>query len=284
MKYYDIHFLLSPSSQDLCDVLSALIADLGFESFVYQPHGLNAYIPCTLYNSESLDAVLASFPVPGVAISYESSAAPDENWNAQWEQEGFRPISIGDEIHVHDTRVEPRADVAYDICINPCQAFGTGSHQTTRLLLAHLAQASLAGKRVIDAGTGTGILAIMCSMRGAAGVLAYDIDAWSVRNAQSNAALNGVTNIEVREGDSSVLLPTDNAHFVIANINRNILLADMARFAAALLPGGQLLLSGFYTHDAEVLCQRAEELGLKPMATAQEGEWAMLVLEQQEQV
>lgn len=278
MKYYSVDFKLSPCNEAYCDVLSAEIAMLGFESYEYGADGVTGYIPCHLFSSEELDCTLAAYPIEGVKIEYTVEEAPDENWNAVWEQEGFQPIRIEDLICVHDTRT-PAQDVTYDITINPCQAFGTGSHQTTRMLLRMLSETDLEGKRVIDAGTGTGILAIMCHMRGAAQIMAYDIDEWSVRNAQSNALLNGMEGMEVREGDSSVITPDDKAHLLLANINRNILLADMERFANALLPGGKLLMSGFYTDDIAILAERAAALGLKVREERNDGEWAMLLLE-----
>ncbi len=279
MKYYNVRFGVCPFDEAFCDILSEEIAPLGFESFEYLPQGMSGYIPCHLLDCKALDQRLEAYPIEGVEIAYKVEEAPDENWNATWEQEGFRPIHIGNQICVHDTRSAAPENVKYDITINPCQAFGTGSHQTTQMLLTHLSQADLEGKDVIDAGTGTGILAIMCRMRGAAHVLAYDIDEWSVRNALSNAELNGVEGIDVREGDCNVLRPEDKAHLLIANINRNILLADMAQFRRALLPGGQLLLSGFYPQDADILTAHAATLGLKKTAEKQEGDWAMLLLE-----
>ena len=278
MKYYSIEFRMTPCNEAFCDVLSAEIAELGFESFEYLPNGIVGYVPCNLFNQEKLDSALAVFPIDGVEITYTVENAPDENWNATWEQEGFRPIHIDGLICVHDTRT-PAQQVQYDITINPCQAFGTGSHQTTQMLLKYLSEAKLEGKQVIDAGTGTGILAIMCKMRGAGNVLAYDIDEWSVRNAISNAELNNIEGIEVREGDCSVLTENDKAHLLIANINRNILLADMETFAQALLPGGQLLLSGFYTSDIPILVEHAKGLNLKLAKEMNNGEWAMILLE-----
>lgn len=278
MKYYSIDFKLSPCNEAFCDVLSGEIAALGFESYEYGEDGIVGYIPCNLFDKDELDNTLAAFPIEGVQIEYTQTEAPDENWNALWEQEGFKPIRIENLICVHDTRT-PAQDVTYDITINPCQAFGTGSHQTTRMLLKFLSETDLRGKRVIDAGTGTGILSFMCRMRGAEQILAYDIDEWSVRNTIDNARLNGIEDIEVREGDSSVLTPDDKANLLIANINRNILLADMERFANALLPHGNMLLSGFYVQDIPVLAERASQLGMRVVEERAEEEWAMILLE-----
>ena len=278
MKYYSVEFRLSPCNEAYCDVLFAEIAALGFESYEYNQEGIVGYIPCNNFNGDELNKILSEFPVENVDIKYEVNSAPDENWNALWEQEGFQPIHIDNLICVHDTRTATQ-DVKYDITINPCQAFGTGSHQTTRMLLKILSEMDLTDKKVIDAGTGTGILSIMCFMRGASDILAYDIDEWSVRNAIYNAQMNGAENIEVREGDCNVLKPEDKAHLLIANINRNILIADMEKFADALLPHGLLLLSGFYVDDIPLLEKRAGQLGMKLTETRNSEEWAMVLFE-----
>ena len=185
MKYYEVNFHLEPQSEDMADILSALIAELGFETFEYTPTGLRAYIQRELMDEQRLNEIVSNFPVPGIRICYLCTDAPDEDWNEEWEKEGFQPILIGDSIGVHDTKhaIPP---VKYDILIHPRQAFGTGSHQTTRMILTQLSEMDLRGKSVIDAGTGTGILAIMAMKRGAAKVKAYDIDEWSVENAQQN--------------------------------------------------------------------------------------------------
>lgn len=280
MRYYCVNFQITPCEEAFADVLSATIAALGFDSFAYTETGLQAYIPCTMLDTDKIDLCLAGYPVENVEISYSVEAVPDENWNTTWEQEGFHPIHIPGGVYVHDTRSDARTDVPYDIVINASMTFGTGSHETTSMLLGLLAGMPLEGQRVVDAGTGTGILAILCSMRGACGVLAYDIDERSVQNAQDNIAQNGCKGISVKLGDCHVLEQEEPAYgLVIANINRNILLHDMPYFRQVLKKGGKLLLSGFYQQDTAMLCGKATELGMKLVRKETSGDWAALLFE-----
>lgn len=304
MKYYEVKFHIVPASDVASDILSALLADEGFEAFEPISDGLLAWVQQSQFSVEGVDGVLEAFPLPDTSIKFSVSEAPDENWNQQWEQEGFRPIVIQDDeaagglvqICIHDTSHEDVPQANYDICINPCQAFGTGSHETTRMILRQLLDMPLSGRRVVDAGTGTGILAIMCRMLGASYVLAYDIDEWSVRNAQSNLLLNGIEDgVDVLLGDNSVLLekaeeedgtiiPTVSElppSLLIANINRNILLADMPTFACSLEEDGELLLSGFYTQDVPVLLEEAAKCGMVLKKQMKDSNWALLLLKKE---
>lgn len=298
MKYFEVIFhIKSVQKQIAADILSALLADEGFEAFESSDNGLLSWVQQSVYTQEGVDNVIATFPLPDTVITYSVSEAPDQNWNSQWEQEGFRPIVIREcdtpdspvMIAIHDTSHTDVPQARYDISINPCQAFGTGSHETTRMILRHLLSMPMQGRIVIDAGTGTGILAILCNMLGAAQVLAYDIDDWSVRNAQSNLLLNGIhEGVQVFLGDSSVLytcLETGDCSvaptLVIANINRNILLADMSRFASVLSVGGELLLSGFYTQDVPALLACAAENGLTLEYSTQDAGWALVLLKKE---
>lgn len=261
-------------------MLSAEIADLGFDSFAYTENGLQAFIPCTLLNTDKIDLYLADFPIENVEIGYAVEAVPDENWNTTWEQESFRPIHIPGGVYVHDTRSSAMTNVPYDITINASMTFGTGSHETTSMLLRLLTEMPMKGLRVVDAGTGTGILAILCRMREAASVLAYDIDERSVENAQDNIVLNHCDKISVKLGDCHLLEQEEPSYdLVIANINRNILLHDMPFFRHILKKNGKLLLSGFYHQDAEMLCEKAITLGMKLKRKENNGEWTALLFE-----
>lgn len=279
MKYNEVNFHIEPQSEDMADILSALISELGFEAFEYTPTGLRAYIQRELLDEKRLSEILRDFPVSSIRISYLCMDAPDEDWNEEWEKEGFQPILIGDTIGVHDTRhtIPP---VKYDILIHPRQAFGTGSHQTTRMILTQLSEMDLTGKSVIDAGTGTGILTIMAMKRGAAKVKAYDIDEWSVKNAQQNLLLNEIkSGVEILLGDANCIEEERDKDLLVANINRNILLADMPTFLKTLKRGGKMILSGFYEDDIPILMDKAKILGLSLKGKRNEEEWAMLLLE-----
>ena len=278
MKYYKVDFTVHPFSQEACDVLSALLADIGFETFVPTSDGITAYVQQTILDKDAMQAVINDFIIPDISISHDISEAPDENWNQRWEQEGFQPIILDDIVCVHDTSHTDVPQCRYDIIINPRMAFGTGTHPTTQQILRQLCKMNLCDLRVIDAGCGTGVLGLLCSMRGAVDVFSYDIDSWSAENTLINAKLNGIHNIEVRCGDASVLPQNGDRDLLIANINRNILLADMPRFARSLRTGAHLLLSGFYESDIPMLQSAASDLGFVPVLQTVSDTWAMLML------
>ena len=279
MKYYEVIFSIKPFLEAYSDVLSASLAEIGFESFIPTDMGLSAYIQQTVFEEEKLKSIIGEFHIDGIQMNFEVSEAEYDDWNSVWEEEGFHPIVIDDSIVIHDVKHADVPTLPYDIIISPKLAFGTGSHQTTRMILRELSEMDLKEKKVIDAGTGTGILSIMCIKRGASDVFAYDIDEWSVENTKDNLLLNGIYNqITIEEGDSSVLSKTDNADLLIANINRNILMNDLPVFCSKLKPKGQLLLSGFYTEDVPFLLDAAQKEGLKLIKKKSDENWCMLLL------
>ena len=279
MKYYQAKFKITPFDETACDVLTALLADIGFETFTPTEEGCMAYVRQSLFVADALTDLERDFLLPGYSIEHTVEEAPDEDWNQTWEEEGFAPIVIDDLVCVHDTRHRDVPTCRYDILINPRMAFGTGSHPTTRQILRQLCQTDLQGKRVVDAGCGTGVLGILCALRGAGHVFSYDIDSWSVENSGVNARLNGIENLEIREGDASVLPQTADYDLLIANINRNILLADLPRFSGALAPHARLLLSGFYEADIDSLVEKSKMFGFSLTRQTSEDGWAMLLLQ-----
>lgn len=282
MKYIEVDFRITPTSEDLCDILSALLAEeADFETFTLHDNGMMAYVQKASFEMQRIDEIIANFPIPEVEITYTTTEAEDRNWNEEWEQNGFRPIEIGNRLCVHDSRHEIAEGYEFDIKINPQQAFGSGSHQTTSMILQYLMDENLEGKRVLDAGCGTGILAIMASMRGADNVFAYDIDEWSVRNTELNLSLNNIQNVKVVEGYADVLKTQTPFDLILANINRNILIQDMAAFTSVLKKGGKLVLSGFYTSDIPLMLETTQKYGLQHNITSEKDEWAMLVFTQQ---
>ena len=290
MKYYEIKCSLQPFSETAADLFSAALSEIGFEAFSITEDGLTAYIQQSDWNESLMRQAIQDFFLPDVNISYICTEAPDEDWNQVWEEEGFQPVVVGEDVVVHDVKHTNVPQARYDILITPRLAFGTGSHQTTRLILRTLAHMDLAGKHLIDAGTGTGILAIMGIKRGAKYVFGYDIDEWCVENTKDNLLLNHVSykefkdlrdlkdiKVEVACGDSSVLEEQPQADLLIANINRNILLADLPRFASAIKPGGNMILSGFYLSDVPILTEAAVQQGFSLLETKSEEDWAMLL-------
>lgn len=284
MKYYEVTFTLSPYSADAADILAAVASEAGFETFEDTPTGTIGYVQQQLFDQQALDSVIADFPFPGIVITYTVAEAEDRDWNEQWEQEGFEPITVSaadSTLVIHDGRHLPDDAQAADISIeiDAHLAFGTGTHETTRMICATLL-AQHSSFNVLDCGCGTGILGICALKLGATSCTAYDIDEWSVDNTRHNAVINGVDDrLQVLHGDATLLdTVTDRFGLVMANINRNILLQDMERFVRVMLPGAILILSGFYRADCPMLEERAHSLGLTLQQTRYDGDWACMML------
>ena len=253
---------LSPCSSDTTDLLAAYLAEIGYESFEPDDTGITAYIPAESFSEREVRDVLADFPIP-VEPTLSHTLVEGQDWNSEWEKNYFRPIIIDDECVIHSTFHTDIPPAGYDIVIDPKMAFGTGHHATTSMMLRHILNSDIEGKRVIDMGTGTGILAILAKMKGASEVTGIEIDPAACINAAENVGLN---NVEVRllEGDSGRLEDTGKADVFLANINRNVILADLNRYADALKPGGEMILSGFYASDIPLIERAAEIYGLVP--------------------
>ena len=291
MKYFEAIFTVSPYSSDACDVLAAMAGEAGFETFEETENGLKGYVQQSLFDEETLRATIADFPFEGVSITYDIHEAEDRDWNEQWEQEGFEPIVISGEkpevsgeryptIVIHDGRHLPESmpDDAIAIEIDAKLAFGTGTHETTRMICGTLLSIP-SPLRVLDCGTGTGILSITALKLGAAQAVGYDIDEWSVDNARHNAVINFVDDrFESLLGDATILNKVEGTFdLVLANINRNIRLADMPMFREKMASGAKLILSGFYTEDAPMLVDKAKTLGLTLQQQKEDQNWCCLV-------
>ena len=279
MKYYEVEFTISPLSADAADLLASLAGEAGFETFEETETGLKGYVQQSLFSVDALRKCIEDFPFEGTSIIYNVREAEDRDWNEQWEQEGFEPIVISDQLVIHDGRHLPETDSQVSIEIDAKLAFGTGTHETTRMICKQLIDRSQ-GARVLDCGTGTGILSIVALKFGATQAVGYDIDEWSADNARHNAVINRVDDrFTSLLGDSSVLNTVDGTFdLVLANINRNILLADMPRFISKMHNGSTLILSGFYTTDVQILVDKAKTLGLSLVFQDSDQDWACIVL------
>ena len=274
MKYFEVTFTTTPCNETITDVVSALAGEIGFESFVECENGVQAYVQQSLFDEEALKDMVANFPLPDTEIAYEIKEAEDKDWNEEWEKNFFQPIVIGDRCCIHSTFHKDTPQTEYEILINPQMAFGTGHHETTSSIISELLEADLQGKSVLDMGCGTSILAILASMRGAGPITAIDIDDWCVNNSRDNIALNGIDNITVEWGDANLLKGREPFDVIIANINRNILLADMAQYAACMHSGSELYMSGFYVQDIPVSQEKAESLGMEFIHHREKNNWA----------
>lgn len=279
MKYLEFIFHTEPCTEVVNDVLSAVLGEVGFESFVEQEGGIAAYIQTALYGEEALKSALDSFPLADTTLTYTYKEAEDKDWNEEWEKNFFQPIVIGNRCVIHSTFHHDVPQAEYDIVINPQMAFGTGHHETTSLIIGELLEADLQGKALLDMGCGTSILAILARMRGAAPCTAIDIDEWCVRNSLENIELNHVDNISVFQGDASILPDKGPFDVVIANINRNILLNDMKHYVARMNPGARLFMSGFYTDDIPAIREEAERNGLRFVHHKEKNRWAAVQFE-----
>lgn len=274
MKYIEVTFTMADTGL-FRDLLVDTLGNEGpYESFVETPDGLKAYVQESQYDDVWLDATVDAFPVP---LRYESCEMEDRDWNAEWEKD-HKAVLVeynGGSVWVRAPFHPHRDDVDYEIVIEPKMSFGTAHHPTTYMMLSYVAELPMAGLRVLDMGCGTAVLAILAKMRGASHVAGIDVDEWAYRNALENAATNGVA-LDLRLGDAASIDGTYD--IIIANINRNILLADMERYVAALAAGGTLLLSGFYEADVPVLVEKASTLGLTLASKKNRDGWSAIQL------
>lgn len=278
MNYYKVIFRCTPCNADITDLLAAFLADDGYESFEPEESGLTAYVQDSEFSTSAIDDIIADFPMQ-TSISYEYEFVESKNWNEEWEKNYFKPIVIAGECVVHSSFHKDIPEATYDILIDPKMAFGTGHHATTSQMMRYVLDIEdISGKRVIDMGTGTGILAILCKMRGATEVIGIEIDPGAYDNALENASLNH-QDVKFICGDASVFSELQPADIFLANINRNVITSDIHRYAEKIKNGGVLFLSGFYTQDIPIVMQAAEPLGFTLVKATEDGDhWAALKL------
>ena len=261
MNYYELLFTTITTEDYQQDLLINTLGEIGFDTFEELEFGFKAYIPVDDFDRAVLDEALEAYR-DMFTFSYEITLIPQKNWNEVWES-NFEPIAIKDKIFVRATFHEPRPEFEFEIVIDPKMAFGTGHHQTTSMMLELMLENDMAGKKVLDMGCGTGILAIMASKLGAMEVTAIDYDPVCYDSTVENAALNGIQNITALCGSKEVI-PDEQFDVILANINRNILLDQMQRYSEVLKPDGELYLSGFYeTPDLDIIMDEARKYGIK---------------------
>ena len=268
MNYVEVKLTPLPFAEDTCDVLASLLAPLGYDSFtteIEEEACLKAYIPEKQFSDQQLIDLLAALPFPDVEVRWEAHSIEMQDWNQEWEQSHqFEPIVVKDECCVHSplTPASQIPSCQYDVIINPRMSFGSGTHETTSQLLEEILEIKPKGK-VLDMGTGTGVLGILCALVGAEHVRAIEIDDWAASNAIDNVLYNGLAGkMKVDCGDASLLTEGPTYDLVLANINRNVLLHDMGRYVSVMRPGAILLMSGFYETDIPAIRTCAEQLGL----------------------
>lgn len=259
------------------EVLPALLGAIGFESFMETEEGLSAYIPKKEFSEEALREMLSALPEK---IETETVVIPDQNWNEVWES-AFEPVWVGDSCIVRAPFHEKPENLLFDLIIEPRMAFGTAHHATTFQMLQYLLKEDVEGKKVLDMGSGTGVIAILAELKGASSVMAIDNDEWAYNNAVDNLKLNDTQKTRALLGDAASL-GEETYDVIFANINRNILLQDMEAYSNVLNNNGILFLSGFYTEDNPALVDEAEKRGLTLAETSERERWSALKFTKQQ--
>lgn len=249
------------TSKDLADILIAELGEIGFDTFQETEEGFNAYTGEGVFKESTVQEIILKYSFLGIA-SYKTVLIPKENWNLTWET-NYHPIEIPGLCRVRASFHAPDPSFPLEIVINPKMSFGTGHHSTTYLMMELVLKRDLKGKSVMDFGTGTGILAILAAKQGATHVDATDIDEWCIENGMENMGANECGDIKIQLGTVSEVKKAPSYDLVIANINRNVLLAEMPEYSALLPVGGELLLSGYYEDDLPAIQEKASSLGLE---------------------
>jgi len=278
MNYQALTFTYTSSLdfEIINDILAAELGEIGFESFTTNEKGLTAYISQKNYDQQILEERLAAFPLEEVDIRYESELIIGQDWNEEWEKNYFKPIRIGSDCIIRASFHPEEDGFTYPIVIDPKMAFGTGNHETTFLMISEILKIDFEGKEVLDIGCGTAVLAILSAMKGAKRIVAIDIDEWAYDNAIENINLNQVENIQVALGGAEKIENHAPFDIIFANINRNILLADMAVYTKHLKNGGYLYMSGFYKEDIPVIEKELISQGLSLESMAEKNNWVVL--------
>ena len=275
MEYIKVTFRTEDVEEWANDLLASMLGEVGFESFEETSRGIIGYCPAPAFDEAAMKQIVAELPIADASmIAYRIETIADQNWNAVWEQNGYEPIEITSECIIHASNKEISQDYKYDIIINPVQSFGSGYHETTRMILTYLLEMDITDKAVLDMGCGTGVLGILACLRGAGSLVSIDIDEWSWRNAIENIEANDIEGAEVVLGDASLLTDYHTCFdIVLANINRNILLADLEAYVSTMTPDSYIIMSGFYLDDLAMIQSKAESLGLRYIDHRTDNDW-----------
>lgn len=272
MSYIAYHFNISPLVPG-AEILVAELGEKAFESFEDTETGVSAFVQKELWTEDILEDIFI-LQSDQFQVTYRKEEIEQVNWNEEWEK-NFDPIDVDGVCFVRAPFHE-KNDAKYDIVIEPKMSFGTGHHETTYMMIRQILNNEMEGKSVLDMGCGTAILAILASMRGAKTVEAIDIDNWCYLNSIENAERNNCANISVAEGNASLLPTVPKYDVILANINRNILIMDMQKYATALKTNGEIYFSGFYTEDMSAIKKAASEVNLNFVDSLEKNNWVSL--------
>lgn len=276
-SYIAIHCKVNPV-QPFSEILIAQLAEIGFDMFEEKEDGFDGYIRKENFNESLLETIEFLQPNDFCSVHWQLEEIESQNWNEEWEKNYFEPIIIDNECVIHSSFHKNVPKARYEIIIDPKMSFGTGHHETTSLMISEILGLDLKGKTILDMGCGTSVLAILASMCGAEKILAIDIDDWCTNNSEENIKLNNITNIEIKTGGAELLngLQFD---IILANINRNILLADIEKYSACLSQSGKLIMSGFYKEDISIIEAEANRNDLKLIEFKEKNNWVAIETE-----
>jgi ribosomal protein L11 methyltransferase len=275
MDYAEVKLNITPFKQQDADILAALLADIGFESFSDTSTGFNAYIQLNKFEKVNLESFLKNLPFIESEVSFTSTIIKDQNWNKQWES-NFDPITVENLCRIRAPFHQSEKGFDLEILIEPKMAFGTGHHQTTWLMIREMFNIDLKNKSVLDMGCGTGILAIVAEKLGATNITAIDNDNWAFENTKENIVANQCSKIKVLHGDASCL-GSEKFDVILANINLNILIADIEKYVNCINNNGLLIMSGIFITDIPKLSGVAQNNGLNVILSQSRNDWALLL-------
>jgi len=272
MKYIEVEFTFNPEELD-GEIVLAEIAELPFESFAEETGKILAYAQEEDFDKKNLDDFQW---LKENSVEYKFNEINDVNWNEEWEK-NFEPIEVSDKCIVRATFHKLNKEYEYDLLIDPKMSFGTGHHATTYLVLKNMFNFDFEGTQVLDMGTGTGVLAVLAIKLGAEHALAIDNNEWAFDNAMDNIKLNnceGKITVEIGESE---LIEGKTFDYILANINRNVILSDLPLYEKSLNKDGALLVSGIMTHDVEHVLNKAKEVGLILESLEEKDNWNLFV-------
>jgi ribosomal protein L11 methyltransferase len=270
MKYIKVTFILTPDNEANREILTAYLSQLDFDAFDETPSEFQAFAPSGRTDLQKIEQIVAELPFK---VSFSAGEMPDINWNEEWEKNYFQPLLIRNECLVRAPFHKNFPKARYEIIIEPNMAFGTGNHETTSLMIEHLLELDLTDKTVLDMGCGTGILGILASMRGCKEVTAIDVDQRAFESTTENSQLNGIRNLKVFTGDAGLLKENQKFDVILANIQKNVILNDLEKYASVLNEEGIILVSGFYQEDLEAVIGKASGLFLQKRIIKEKNRW-----------